>query len=59
MTLIGSLLVPSDETVFSLFGAAAAADVVAVGERLSLPYDRITESIPVARASRSRLVGSG
>ena len=59
VTLIGSLLVPSDETVYSLFGAAAVADVVAVGERVSLPYDRITESVPVAPAPRSRPIGSG
>ena len=48
VTLIGSLLVPSDETVFSLFGAASREDVAAVGERTALPYDRISESVPMA-----------
>ena len=33
VTLLGCLLVPSDDTVFSLFGAASSADVAAVGER--------------------------
>ena len=53
VTLIGSLLVPSDETVFSLFGAASREDVAAVGERTALPYDRISESVPVPRVARS------
>lgn len=57
VTLIGSLLVPSDETVFSLFGAATVNDVAAVGERAALPYDRITESVPVARDSAIRHIG--
>ncbi|MEO5885383.1 MAG: hypothetical protein ABIQ58_07720 [Candidatus Limnocylindrales bacterium] len=41
VTLLGSLLVPGDETVFSLFGAASPEDVAAVGERTRQPYDRI------------------
>ena len=49
VTLIGSLLVPGDETVFSLFGAASSSDVVAVGERTNQPYDRISEGVPIAR----------
>jgi hypothetical protein len=47
VTLIGSLLVPSDETVFSLFGASSRDDVAAVGERAAQPYDRISEGVPV------------
>ena len=47
MTLLGCLLVPSDDTVFSLFGAASSADVAAVGERIAAPYDRISEGVPV------------
>ncbi|MEO5965112.1 MAG: hypothetical protein ABIR11_06575 [Candidatus Limnocylindrales bacterium] len=51
--LIGSLLVPGDETIFSLFGAASPEDVAAVGERSDQPYDRISEGVPV-RAPRDR-----
>lgn len=47
VTLLGCLLVPSDETVFSLFGAASLDDVVAVGERTDAPYDRISEGVSV------------
>ena len=47
VTLLGCLLVPSDDTVFSLFGAASSADVAAVGERIAAPYDRISEGVPV------------
>lgn len=55
VTLIGSLLVPSDETVFSLFGASSRDDVAAVGERAAQPYDRISEGVPVTpvRAKRA------
>ncbi|MBA2718281.1 MAG: hypothetical protein H0U52_03410 [Chloroflexi bacterium] len=49
VTLLGSLLVPIDETVFSLFEAVSAADVAAVGERTEQPYDRISEGIRVRR----------
>lgn len=52
VTLIGSLLVPGDETVFSLFGAVSRDDVAAVGERTDLPYDRISETVPVAPMAR-------
>jgi hypothetical protein len=45
--LIGSLLVASDETVFSLFGASSPEDVAAVGERTDQPYDRISEGLAV------------
>ena len=45
VTLIGSLLVARDETVFSLFGATSDADVAAVGERIRRPYDRISEGV--------------
>ena len=45
VTLLGSLLVPIDETVFSLFEAGSAADVAAVGERTDQPYDRISEGV--------------
>lgn len=45
ITLLGSLLVARDETVFSLFGATTAADVAAVGERTRRPYDRISEGV--------------
>lgn len=52
VTLIGSLMVPSDETVYSLFGATSRDDVAAVGERTGQPYDRISESVPVAPRAR-------
>jgi hypothetical protein len=48
VTLIGSLLVPTDDTVFSLFSAASPEDVAAVGERTEQPFDRISEGIPVS-----------
>lgn len=53
VTLIGSLLVPSDETVFSLFGAGSPDDVAAVGDRTDQPYDRISEGVPMT-PSRAR-----
>jgi len=49
VTLIGSLLVPLDETVFSLFGAASSGDVAEIGERTNQPYDRISEGVPITR----------
>lgn len=49
VTLIGSLLVPTDETIYTLFGAASREDVAAVGERTEQPYDRISESVPIGR----------
>ena len=52
VTLIGSLLVPGDETVYSLFGATSREDVAAVGERTDQPYDRISESVPVTSRAR-------
>lgn len=57
VTLIGSLLVPGDETVFSLFGAASRDDVAAVGERTAMPYDRISESVPMAPRTASTAAG--
>lgn len=45
--LLGSLVVPTDETIYSLFGAASREDVAAVGERTDQPYDRISESVLV------------
>ncbi len=51
VTLIGSLLVPRDETVFSLFDAASRENVAAVGERTALPYDRISVGVPVDRST--------
>ena len=55
VTLLGSLLVPGDETVFSLFGAASPEDVAAVGERTRQPYDRISEGVPMTPARVRRL----
>lgn len=54
VVLLGALLVPGDETLFSLFWAASKQDVAAVGERAAQPYDRISEGVPTRRA-RSRL----
>ncbi len=45
--LLGSLVVPTDETIYSLFGATSREDVAAVGERTDQPYDRISESVLV------------
>ncbi len=47
VTLMGSLLVPSDDTIFSLFGAESSEDVAAVGDRADQPYDRISEGVPL------------
>jgi len=41
---LGSTLIPSDETCFSLFEAESAEDVRRLLERASLPYDRIVEA---------------
>lgn len=49
VALLGSLLVPIDETLFTLFEAGSVADVAAVGERSGQPYDRISESVAVSR----------
>lgn len=51
VSLIGSLLVPTDETLYSLFWATSRGDVAAVGERTNQPYDRISESVPVGPAT--------
>jgi hypothetical protein len=55
--LIGSLLVASDETVFSLFGASSPEDVAAVGERIDQPFDRISEGVAVL-SHRGRRAGN-
>lgn len=57
VTLLGSLLVPIDETVFSLFEAGSAADVAAVGERTAQPYDRISEGVRVLSSTSIRGTG--
>ena len=54
VSLIGSLLVPSDDTVFSLFSAASSDDVAAVGDRIDQPFDRISEGITVAPSTVRR-----
>ncbi len=54
VTLIGSLWVAGDETVFSLFGAMSRADVAAVGERTQLPYDRISEGVRMTPSGHRR-----
>jgi GAF domain-containing protein len=41
---LGSILVPSDETVFSFF-EGEEADVRALGARAGVPLDRIRESL--------------
>jgi hypothetical protein len=44
---LGSTLIPSDETCFSLFEAQSAEDVRRLLERASLPYDRIVEALRI------------
>jgi hypothetical protein len=44
---LGSTLIPSDETCFSLFEARSAEDVSRLLERASLPYDRIVEVLRI------------
>ena len=48
VTRNGALLVPADDTVFSLFSAASPDDVAAVGDRIDQPFDRISEGITVS-----------
>lgn len=55
VTLIGSLMVPTDETFFALFGASSPEDVAAVGERTNQPYDRISEGVPMTPTRASRV----
>jgi hypothetical protein len=54
VTLLGSLLVPIDETVYSLFEASSAADVAAIGERTAQPYDRISEGVAMTSPRNAR-----
>jgi hypothetical protein len=44
---LGSTLIPSDETCFSLFEAQSAEDVRRLLERAALPYDRIVEALRI------------
>jgi len=53
VTLVGSLLVPSDDTIFLLFGAQSSEDVAAVGVRTDQPYDRISEGVPLTPSAIS------
>jgi len=52
VTLMGSLLVPLDETVYSLFGAVSPEDVIAVGQRADQPFDRISEGVAIVVPAR-------
>ncbi len=55
---VGSLLVPSDEVVFSLFRAGTSAGVVAVNERAGVALDRVVGCrVVVARADRAARTG--
>jgi len=44
---LGSTLIPSDETCFSLFEAPSAEDVRRLLEHASLPYDRVVEALRI------------
>jgi hypothetical protein len=44
--VLGSILVPADETVFCLFDGQEA-DVRAVSERAGVPFERILESLRI------------
>ncbi len=42
---LGSLLMPGDQVVFSVFTAESGAHVAAVNDRAELPVDRITAAV--------------
>ena len=46
VTFLGSILVPADETVFSLF-EGFEADVRAASQRAGVPFDRVLESLRI------------
>jgi len=41
----GSLVVPEDETCFLLFEASSPEDVVQIGSRIGLSFERIVEAL--------------
>ena len=45
LQFLGSILIPADETVFSLF-AGCEDDVRAASQRAGLPFERVLESVP-------------
>jgi hypothetical protein len=47
---LGSILIPSEETVFCLF-SGRREDVRAASARAELPFERILKSIPVQRVA--------
>jgi hypothetical protein len=51
---VGSILMPVDEVVFSIFAAGDEAAVRRLNERADLPVDRIASAITVLPATRTR-----
>jgi hypothetical protein len=54
---VGSILMPIDEVVFSLFTAGDEAVVRRLNERAGLPVDRIAEAIALLAGAASELPG--
>jgi Protein of unknown function (DUF4242) len=50
---LGSILVPADETVFCLFDGEEA-DVRAVSDKASVPYERILESLRIEASAQTK-----
>jgi hypothetical protein len=53
--LLGSILVPDDETCFYRFTAQSDAAVLAAASRSGLQVERVMEAVSEARASRCTL----
>jgi hypothetical protein len=56
VNLLGSILVPADETVFCLF-EGCEADVRAASEQAGVPFERVLESLHVSPGARAEQEG--
>jgi uncharacterized protein DUF4242 len=52
--LVSSILVPKEESVFSLFEAASEDDVAEANRRAAVPFDRILQVTIVAATATER-----
>jgi len=46
-----SIVLPAEDGCLCLFEASSAADVVRANERAAMPYDRLVETVELARGS--------
>ena len=53
---VHSVLIPSEEVVFSLFEAHSAADVEEANRRAEAPFERVVEAVAVRLGTSGRAV---